>query len=505
MSMRTGWLQLRALVALRWRMVRSGTARRGLALLAACVPLAILGGVVAAQLVPSDARFNAALVTPTVYLGFAILSVVSPLTAGGGNELYPAEQLVAYPVTPAMHYLSGFAVMPINLAWVSQLVIVAAATSFILSGTWGALLALPTLLAYVALVTAAGQAASWAVAGLRQTRNGRRIVWGAALLGITSTVIVVRTGHTAAVLDRSPTIGVVTAMVGAVESHHYLKWTGTTLALVALAALAFAAGRLACDWALRRPGDAGATREGRPVRPRAQRRTSYAGLLAVDRASVWRSASLRRGALVLGLLPGSVAFALGVDWSTLLLLPGLVASGAALLFGVNAFCLDAGGALWLATLPHDPRLALRAKARVIAETSLACIAIAVACGLLRVHGHATPAHAVGLGAAVVAATVSVLGTSLRLSVERPHRADLRGRRDTPAPPGAMAVYSVRMAAQTTFAGLLVAGASVTGVWWVPLVAAAPFAAVGLRSIAVAARRWGDPAGRAYVTVTVAAG
>jgi hypothetical protein len=503
--MTTATAQLRALVALRWRMVRSPAAQAGLAALAACVPLALAGGAVVARIVPTGARFDAAIVAPTVFLGFALLSVVSPLTSGGGNELYPAEQLVAFPVAPATHYLTGLAVMPINLAWVSQLVIVTAATSFVVAGGWSALLAIPTLLSYVALVTLLGQATSWAVAGLRQTRNGRLAVWAVAAVAAVTTVAVARTGHTVDVLDASPTVRVVVAMIAVGSRHAYGTWAATTLALAALAVLAFAAGRAACAWSLRRPGDAGATPEKRTIRQRAPRRNVAAELRAVDRAGVWRSSSLRRGAVVLGLLPGSVAFALGIDWSTLLLLPGLVSSGAALLFGVNAFCLDAGGAVWLATLPHDPRLALRAKAWVIAETSLVCVLIAVGAALLRVHGTATAAEVTGLVAAIVATAVSVLGTSLRLSVERPHRADLRGRRDTPAPPGAMAVYSVRMAAQTTIAGLLVAGTSATGVWWAPVVAAAPFVLLGLRSIAVAGRTWASPAGRARVVLTVAAG
>jgi hypothetical protein len=501
----SGLQQLRALVALRWTMVRSPAARRGLLALASCVPLAVLGGAVAAQVAPSALRFEATLVVPTIYLGFAVLSTVSPLTAGGGNELYPAEQLVAFPIRPETHFLTGLAVMPINLAWVSQLVVLTAATSFALRTRPAALLAVPTMLAYVVLVTALGQLGSWLVAGLRQTRHGRRAVWAAAAAAGVAAVAVVRTGNTTDVLDASPTVRVVAAMVGVTDVHAYAYWATTTGALVLLAAAALYAARAACAWALRRPGDAGAYREARAVRARAPRATPYRELLAVDRASVWRSASLRRGAFVLGLLPGLVTFALGVDWGTLLLLPGLVASGAVLLFGVNAFCLDGGGAVWLASLPHDPRLALRSKAQVVAETALVCVLLAVGAALLRVDGPPTAAEAYGLAAAVVATTVSVLGTALRLSVERPHRADLRGRRDTPAPPGTMAVYSARMAAQTTFGGLFVAGAAETGVTWLPVVAALPVLLLGIRSLAVSGRRWANAADRARVVVTVAAG
>lgn len=497
--------QLKALVALRWTMVRSPRARRGLLALAACIPVAILAGVVGAQLAPDAARFDAAVAAPTVYLGFAFLAVVSPLTAGGGNELYPAEQLVAYPIRASTHYLTGLAVMPMNLAWVSQLVVLAAGTSFLLPATPRALLSVPTLLAYVTLVTAVGQAGSWAVAGLRQTRNGRRATWLAGAAAVAALVVTIKTGHASAALDRAPTVPVVTALVGVAEKRHYAQWLATTLLLALLAGGALVAGRLACDWALRTPGDKGASREAREVRRRGRKRTAFGELLATDRASVWRSTSLRRGALVLALLPGAVAFALGVEWSTLVLLPGLVASGAVLLFGVNAFCLDAGGAVWLATLPHDPRVALRAKAWVVTETSLGCVLLAVGAGLLRVRGGATGAEIVGLVSAVVATTASCVGSALRLSVERPHRAELRGRRDTPAPPGTMAVYSVRMAAQTTLTGLFVAGAAVSGVTWLPVAAALPVVLLGLRSAAVAAAAWRDPARRAYVTATVAAG
>jgi hypothetical protein len=502
--MTTARTQLTALVALRWRMVRSPAARRGLLALASLVPLAVVGGVAGAQVAPDSARLDAAVVAPTIYLAFLVLSVVSPLTAGGGNELYPPEQLVAYPVRPETHFLTGLAVMPINLAWVSQLVVLAAGTAFYLPKTPAALLAVPTVLAYVAFAAALGQLASWGVAGLRLTARGRRVTWALAATAGTAVLAVVRTGHTTDLLDASPTVDLVVA-IGASADGAYGRWVATTLLLSGLAAAALAAGRWACAWALRRPGDAGASREARAVRVRAPRRTAFRELLAVDRASVWRSASLRRGALVLAILPGLVAFGIGVQWSTLLLLPGLVASGAVLLFGVNTFCLDAGGAVWLATLPHDPRLALRAKAWVVTETSLLCVALAVGAGLLRVDGEPTAAYVTGLACATVATVVSVVGTALRLSVERPHRADLRGRRDTPAPPGTMAVYSARMAAQTTFAGLFVAGAAATGSWQAPVLVALPIVLLGLRSVAAAASRWADPRARATVVATVAAG
>ena len=104
---------------------------------------------------------------------------------------------------------------------------------------------------------------------------------------------------------------------------------------------------------------AAAVRVPAAARAAARRRRPPAGralaeLVAVDRASVWRAPALRRGAVVLALLPGLLAAGAQLPWSSLVVLPGLVAAAAGLLFGVNAFCLDGPGAVWLASLPHPP-------------------------------------------------------------------------------------------------------------------------------------------------------
>ena len=57
---------------------------------------------------------------------------------------------------------------------------------------------------------------------------------------------------------------------------------------------------------------------------------------------------------MLALMPGLIAFGGQLGWDRLTILPGLVASGAALLFGVNTWCLDARGALWRESLPVAP-------------------------------------------------------------------------------------------------------------------------------------------------------
>ena len=53
----------------------------------------------------------------------ALLAVLAPLAAGGGNELFPADQLAAYPVSRAHASTAASLVLtPLNLAWTTQLV-----------------------------------------------------------------------------------------------------------------------------------------------------------------------------------------------------------------------------------------------------------------------------------------------------------------------------------------------------------------------------------------------
>ena len=59
----------------------------------------------------------------------------------------------------------------------------------------------------------------------------------------------------------------------------------------------------------------------------------------------------------------------------MILLPGLVASGGALLFGVNAWCLDARGALWRESLPVSAGLAFTVRATVLLELLLTVSAV----------------------------------------------------------------------------------------------------------------------------------
>jgi hypothetical protein len=182
-----------------------------------------------------------------------------------------------------------------------------------------------------------------------------------------------------------------------------------------------------------------------------------------------------------------------------------VAAGSGLLFGVNAFALDGAGAVWVATMPHDPRSTLVAKLLVVAETCLVAVLLAVGLAATQTGGLPTPAEGVGLAGSVLGATALVVATCARLSVSRPHKADLRGPRDTPAPPATMAVYSLRLALATTWSGLAFLLASASGSWPAGVAATLGVLALAVRSLVRTLRAWSDPVGRSRVVTTVAYG
>jgi hypothetical protein len=230
-----------------------------------------------------------------------------------------------------------------------------------------------------------------------------------------------------------------------------------------------------------------------------------AELSAVDRASVWRSTSLRRGCLVLAALPGGVAMLAHPTWISLTLLPGLVAAGAGLLFGVNAFCLDGGGAVFVATQPHDPSATLVAKLLITAQTCFVAVLLAVVLAATQVREEPSAAELLALVGSVVGTTMLVVAACGRLSVDRPHKADLRGPRDTPAPPATMAVYSLRLALGTTWAGLAFAGAGGSGSVTAAAAACVAVLAIAARSLVRTLVNWRSEAVRARVVTTVAFG
>ena len=179
-------------------------------------------------------------------------------------------------------------------------------------------------------------------------------------------------------------------------------------------------------------------------------------MLRIDRAGVWRSVPLRRGIMVLALMPGAVAVAGDLEWQMLTVLPGLVASGAALLFGVNTWCLDGRGALWRESLPVAPGVAFAVRAVVLFEVLLCSALATLALAALRA-GRPTAPEVTALVCSTLVVSAQVVAASMRWSIARPFSVDLRSARATPAPPVVMAGYSARLALATTVTGLVFSG------------------------------------------------
>ncbi len=223
--------------------------------------------------------------------------------------------------------------------------------------------------------------------------------------------------------------------------------------------------------------------------------------MRTDRVSIWRSVPMRRGMVVLALLPGMVAVGGSFQWGELGIFPGLVASGGALLFGVNSWCLDARGALWRDSLPVTPRLAFFSRALVLLEILLVATLGTLVIASLRA-GVPTVSELVAVGCATIVVTLQVVATSLRWSVAHPYAVDLRSARATPAPPLVMVGYSARLALTTTVTGLLfevLAGAP----WVFSVLLAVPFLVWSGVRLHRTAAAWADPGVRSRVIATVA--
>ncbi|HWH33281.1 MAG TPA: hypothetical protein VNU01_11485, partial [Egibacteraceae bacterium] len=156
-------------------------------------------------------------------------------------------------------------------------------------------------------------------------------------------------------------------------------------------------------------------------------------------------------------------------------------------------------------LPHPPELVAKAKTIVLTETVLAATVVAAVAGSLRSPGAPTASQLTAIVAAGLTCTAVVVAGSLKMSVRRPHRADLRGPRDAVAPPGALALASARLAIPTALVGIVLGGASQVELWWWPPLLAAPVLLLCVLSVMRSLRRYEDPFHRARIVQTVSSG
>ncbi len=430
---------------------------------------------------------------------FLLLGVVAAATGGGGRELLARDHAAPYPVSPTTDHLGALLLAPLTIAWLLQAWVLMGATAYALGPRPLLASAQVVVVLWLLAATAVAQVVGWALEALRRGPRGVLVVRALVLAAVLGTVGVVATGRLLPLLDALPTT---TVLVGAASAPG-LRWGLTVAALLLAFVLAVALGAVPAHLAARRLPVDEARAETGTQHARPQPRTDLAALLRLDRASVWRAVPMRRGVVVLAGGPGLVAVLGGLPWESVTVLPGLVASGAALLFGVNAWCLDERGALWRESLPVDPGTVFTARALVLAELLVVGSMTTIVLAALGA-GVPTPGEAAAVAATLAVVLVQVVAASMRWSARHPYPADLRSARATPAPPLAMVGYSARLAVSTTLTGVFFSLLARLPGWHVPLLVAVPMLCWSLARLARQHRAWTDPVVRARVVGAVAA-
>ena len=449
---------------------------------------------------PRLSRTDALILLPTAYISVLVVSLVSAAASGGGRELLPREQAVAFPVSPTTDHLGALLMAPLNIAWLLQGWTVLGLTAYGVGPRPLLAAALVPVYLWLFAGTALAQTVAWCVEYMRRGRRGTLLVRVAAVALAGAMAMLIASDRVVPVLDSSPTLRVALAVLAGATGHWW-EWLQILVWLLALLVVAVVVGAWMADRVSRRPAsdELRVESSGHPARKHPG--SDFVALLRTDRSGIWRSVPMRRGMAVLALFPGLVAIGGSFGWDKLAIFPGLVASGGVLLFGVNSWCLDGRGALWRDSLPVSPRIAFVSRVTVLMEILLASIAVTLLLAALRA-GVPTASELVSIVCAAVVVTVQVVATSLRWSVKSPYAVDLRSSRATPAPPLVMVGYSSRLALSTTFTGLLF-GATSAAPWTYSLVLAVPFLLWSGVKLLRTSNRWSDPVERSRVVATVA--
>jgi hypothetical protein len=437
---------------------------------------------------------------PTATLGFLLLASFTAVASAGGREVVPRDQAVAFPVSTTTDHLGALLLAPLNIAWIMQAWMLLGLTSYALGPTRLWAYELPVLL-WIAAATALAQVLGWFAEGVRRGRHGIAIFRVIVLVLAAGIGALVVTGTLSHVLDHSPTSRLLLTVLDA-QAGRWLPWAIGLLVILGMGLAAVVLGALPARWALQRPMREELRLESAHLPARSMAASDFSMMLRLDRAAVWRSVPLRRGMTVLAVMPGAVALAGDLEWQMLTILPGLVASGGALLFGVNTWCLDGRGALWRDSLPVAPRIAFLSRVVVLMEVLLCSASLTLLLAALRA-GRPTTSEVVALLCSTIVVTVQVIAASMRWSIARPFSVDLRSARATPAPPVVMAGYSARLAVSTTITGLVFSGLAEIRDARYAVSVAVVFLCWSAWRLRAAGRRWDDPVTRSRVISVVA--
>lgn len=483
---------------------RATTMRRRMAALGVALAFLIVtaGVAVVPAFVPGagsgdDRALDVLLLLPTALAGFLILAVVAAAASGGGRELLARDPASIHPISPTTDHLGALLLAPLNIAWLLQAWFLLGATAYAIGPAtlFGAQV---IMVLWLGAATAVAQVMAWSLEGVRRVPHG---IVGVRLL----TVIVLgltlglqMSDKLLGIFDQIPTRWLVVGMVDGLT----WRWGQSVLLVLGVLVVAVVLGAVPAHIAAHRVPRDELKMESGTYAARRLPATPLIGLVRTDRSSVWRAVPMRRGVAVLALGPGIVAVLGDLPWSSMTILPGLVASGGALLYGVNAWCLDSRGALWRESLPVAPESVFAARAYVLGEFLLAASLMTVAVAAIRA-GIPETAELTALVCTIVVVTVQVVAAAMRWSAQRPFAVDLRSARATPAPPLMMVGYSTRLALSTTVTGLVFSGLARASDWQLSVLVAVPFLAWSSLRLLRTRRLWLDPPTRARIVTTVA--
>ena len=495
------WRAVRDVGHLLWFRAVTGRRRVSRAVLSIVLALTTAIAVVPAFVErPEERTLHVLIVLPTALAAFLLLSVVSGLASGGGRELLPRDQGVAYPLSPTTDHLGALLLIPLNVAWLVQTWALLGATAYAVgpAGVFGAQV---VVILWIVLASSAAQAIAWAGEGVRRVPGGHLVLRGLGVLAAATAGWLCFTDRLSAFLDGLDTRSLVVGAVSLGEGNTG-HWVRTVAILLLAIPLLVAAGAVAAHLAARRHPRDELRIESETRTARKAPRSDLLALLRLDRASVWRVVPMRRGIMVLALGPGLVGVAGGLDWAQMTILPGLVASGGALLFGVNAWCLEGRGVLWRESLPVDPSVVFDARVVVLLEFLLVASGITVLLAALRA-GVPNQGELAAILCTWLVVVLQVVSASMRWSAKRPFAVDLRSARATPAPPGIMVGYSARLAVSTTLTSLIFSGLARVPAWELSVLVALPFVAVSGVRVLRARAVWLDPEQRVRIVSAVA--
>ncbi len=440
---------------------------------------------------------DAVLLIPTAMAAFMFLAIASSIASGGGRELLHREHASIYPVSPTTDHLGALLLAPLNIAWLLQAWILMGVTAY--GVEHGSLLAAEIgMVIWIVAATAVGQVVAWTVEAIRRTPHGIATIRSLGVMLAAAVVMLQLTNNAIGLLDSLKTTWLV---VGYVDGFG-LRWAGSIGVELALLVVAVVLGAIPAHLAARRaPRDELRVETGNYLARRLPR-SPLAMLVRTDRGSVWRAVPMRRGLAVLAIGPGVVALAGNLDWPQMTILPGLVASGGALLFGVNAWCLDGRGGLWRESLPVGPGVVFAARAWVLTEFLLVASFVTMVLAGLRA-GLPSGSELTALLCTWLVVVLQVVTSAMRWSSRRPFSVDLRSARATPAPPLVMVGYSTKLAVTTTLTSLVFSGLARVPHPEISVLVAAPFVVWSLVRLLHARDSWTDPVQRARVVTTVA--